>query len=236
MNTLRELRKKEKMTQEQLGNLIGKPKTYISDLESGKRDIQSIAAKTLLSIADILHTTPENLINPTGEINADEFEWEDGFLVVDKLFYDDNNNSFIVENDGLYYKVRTWKFDETCSLSEQLYLLKHNHFANTYTVTQTDYIMKNCIPRNGFVVDIGREITTSELTEIRDKYHITDDDISSDFEAVKGAVCGKKYQKSFTAIQVRVDPLEALHLERVLKEKGIEAGNISSGRVNIRIK
>lgn len=47
---------------------------------------------------------------------------------------------------------------------------------------------------------------------------------------------GEKYQKKFNAIQIKVTNSEALQLENELMNKGIEAGNGSPGRVNIRVK
>ena len=53
MKTIRELRKEKGMTQEELGNRIGKPKQYISSLENGKRCIESIATVTSCKMAEM---------------------------------------------------------------------------------------------------------------------------------------------------------------------------------------
>ena len=48
---LRDERKRQKMTQQQLGDLIGKKREYISSLEKGKTDMQ---LSTFMLIANVL--------------------------------------------------------------------------------------------------------------------------------------------------------------------------------------
>nr|WP_303182486.1 hypothetical protein [Lachnoclostridium phocaeense] len=55
------------------------------------------------------------------------------------------------------------------------------------------------------------------------------------FEDVKGAVYGRKYAKTYTCVQVKVDGDQAISLEGKLIAMGIEAGNIAPGRVNIKV-
>ena len=233
MKTIRELRKEKGMTQEELGNRIGKPKQYISSLENGKRCIESIATVTSCKMAEILGTTVEELVNPPEDINDSEFEWEDGKLVVDNISYDTGLNRVIIENDGLYYAIKG-KLSQEIPLKQQLIQVRrHCEFKD---LGNTIYMINNCVPRQGFNIEVGREITPSEMQSIREEYNILDDDISDEFIEIKGDVFGDKYKKTYTCVQIKVAESIASELESKLNDKGIEAKNIAVGRVNIRTK
>ena len=230
MKTIRELRKEKGMTQEELGNRIGKPKQYISSLENGKRCIESIATVTSCKMAEILGTTVEELVNPPEDINDSEFEWEDGKLVVDNISYDTGLNRVIIENDGLYYAIKG-KLSQEIPLNQQLIQVRrHCEFKDLGNM------INNCVPRQGFNIEVGREITPSEMQSIREEYNILDDDISDEFIEIKGDVFGDKYKKTYTCVQIKVAESIASELESKLNDKGIEAKNIAVGRVNIRTK
>ena len=100
----------------------------------------------------------------------------------------------------------------------------------------TIYMINNCVPRQGFNIEVGREITPSEMQSIREEYNILDDDISDEFIEIKGDVFGDKYKKTYTCVQIKVAESIASELESKLNDKGIEAKNIAVGRVNIRTK
>ncbi len=57
---IRQLRKEHGMTQEDLGNLLGIQKAAVNKYESGR--VQNIKRATLIKLAEILETTPEDLI------------------------------------------------------------------------------------------------------------------------------------------------------------------------------
>ncbi len=89
--------------------------------------------------------------------------------------------------------------------------------------------------KTGHDVKVGRAISEKELEDLKKSLGLTDDDISEPFETVKGAIYGKKSEKRFKCIQIRVNDIEAAEIEMKLQKKGIEAANINLGRINIRI-
>lgn len=232
MNTIRELRKQLGMTQEDLGNKVGKTKAYICSLENGKRNISQIAAGTLLALAETLHTTAEDLADPGADINPDDFAWEDCRLIIDRIFYAAGRK--IIENDGLYYLLKHGYVDADIPLTKQLRQIKKEYGPEYNDAPMYYYAAAGCVPRGGYVVELGREITPSEFKDLREKCKLSEDDISGEFECVCGDVYGQKYRKVYTAIQVRV--ADAIAIEGALRKKGIEAGNVAPGRVNIRVK
>lgn len=245
--TIKRLRKERGLTQDQLGKAIGKSNAYIADLESGKRDIKRISAETLVRLAVELGTQAEYIVDPSSEPLADEdFEWdkiyndgneEDYFLVVDRMVWSKKLNQHIFCIDGLWYhKIGSYPFSKSIPIDRQIVLLKsvpenlksnkeYNH----------DYYMYKCVPRGGFDVKVKREITQTELDEIIKRYNLTEDDISKEFTDKIGGIYGK-YQKIYTSIQIRINDVQVLDLEAELREKGIEAANITPGRINIRVR
>lgn len=227
------------MTQEQLGNAIGKSKAYIADLESGKRNICGIAAETLLKIAEVLGTQAEDIIQTPEDLNEEEFEWEEIYengecwLIVDKAIWSTKYNKYMVQIDETWYKLQVQALDKNKPINEQLIRVKDTNIEGRED--RDNYYYLKCVPKKGIEVKLGREITKTELAELVKSYKLTEDDVSKEFVDKKGAIFGK-YMKTYTSIQISVDPMEALGIEGELRKKGIEAANIASGRVNIRIK
>lgn len=60
---LRQFRHDRGLSQEQLGHLTGLDRTYISQCESGKRNV---TLKTILSFASALEIDPADLVNDIG--------------------------------------------------------------------------------------------------------------------------------------------------------------------------
>lgn len=245
--TIKKLRKEQGLTQEQLGNAIGASQTYIADLESGRRDINNISARTLVRLADMLGTSAEYIINPPAHLDDTDFEWDkvynnnnnndDYFLIVDGIAWSKKLNQHIFCIDGLWYhKVGSNPFNKSVPIDRQLVLLKSvSENLKSDKGYNYDYYMYKCVPRGGFDVKIRREITQSELDEIIKRYKLTEDDISNEFVDKVGDIYGK-YRKTYTSIQIRVNVDEAILLESDLRQKGIEAANGAPGRVNIRVK
>lgn len=232
-NNLKEIRTQVGLTQEQLAEGMGTSKTYISQLENGTRNIDTIRQSTMQKLCAALNCNPEDLIVPI------EFEYnEDGKLIIDSAWHDPHfptgyvilieNNAFLLpmgrnyNNGEVAAKVmRPLKF---YTKNDQITKLKNY-----------EYPFIPCVPRNGFDIKLGRSITNEELSHIREEYHITDNDISGMFEDVKGKIYGK-YAKVYTCVQLRVDATVAIELEEKLNRMGIEAENIAPGRVNIRVE
>lgn len=102
------------------------------------------------------------------------------------------------------------------------------------------YAMMGLYPRDGykkFIKPLNRAITSEELSELRAKHNIDDNNMSKPFEDTYRGCFGapEEYHKQYTAVQVRVEPYDAIPLETELNEKGIHAYNGSAGRVTIRI-
>lgn len=244
--TIKKLRKEQGLTQEQLGSAVGASKSYVADLESGRRDIKNISAKTLVLLADMLGTSAEYIINPPEHLDDADFEWDkvydsgddnDYWLVIDGITYTLNYQPLFLIDGSWYKKIGKNAFDKGEPIDRQLAIVKSDFVSSSAYkgMLPLDYYYLKCVPRDGIPVNLGREITKSELTEIIKQYKLTEDDISGEFADKRGDIYGK-YRKVFTSIQICVDPTEALDLESKLRKKGIEAANIDSGRVNIRVK
>ena len=117
----------------------------------------------------------------------------------------------------------------------KFYMMDENN-KNMQSVAKYEYSLLPFDPKSGIEVTIGRAIAKDELELIRAEYNITDDDMSDTFVDTKGSVYGKKYMKEYTCVQIRVSAEQARELEEKLMDKGIEAGNIAPGRVNIRVE
>lgn len=231
-NNLREVRTQAGMTQEQLAESIGTSKAYISQLENGTRNIDTIRQSTMTKLCAALNCKPEDLIVPT------EFMYdEDGKLIVDSAWHDPHYpTGYVLLIDGEAFLLpmgRNYNNGATAvKVMRPLRFYSKDH--HTKKIKDYEYPFIPCVPKNGFDVQVGRAITGEELSNIREEYNITDDDISGTFEDVKGKIYGK-YAKVYTCVQVKVDNTKAIPLEEQLTKMGIEAANIAPGRVNIRV-
>lgn len=232
-NNLKEIRTQVGLTQEQLGEAMGTSKAYISQLENGTRNIDTIRQNTMQKLCAALNCTPEDLIVPL------EFEYdEEGKLIIDSAWHDPHfptgyvllieNNAFLLPMGRNYNSGK----DAVKVMRPLRYYTKDYH---TEKIKNYEYPFIPCIPRSGFNIKLGRAITNEELLQIREEYNITDEDITGTFEDVKGKLYGK-YAKTYDCVQVRVDAARAIELESKLVNMGIEAGNIAPGRVNIRVE
>lgn len=232
-NNLKEIRINAGLTQEQLAESMGTSKAYISQLENGLRNIETIRQSTMSSMCTALNCKPEDLIIPI------EFEYDEaGKLIIDSAWHDPHfPRDFVLFIDNHVFLLpmgRNYSSgEEAVKIMRPLkYYTKKNRAEK---IKDYEYILIPCVPKTGFNVKIGRAITEEELTSIRKEYNISDDDISGRFEAVKGKIYGK-YAKTYVCVQVKVDYSKAIPLESRLVKKGIEAGNIAPGRVNIRVE
>lgn len=236
-NSLKDLRLQKGMTQEQLAQAVGTSKAYISQLENGNRNIETIRQATMSRLCAALGCSPEDLIIPV------EFEYdEDGKLIVDSVWHDSHFPTGYLAIIGkaafLIPMGRMYESGEQMvkAMRPLPYYVFDPKNRGMHRVPNYEYLFLKCVPRKGFDIKLGRPICPEELAELREEYNITDDDISNPFLTTIGAIYGKKYMKNYTCVQVRVPEMEAIPLERKLRDRGIEAGNIAPGRVNIRIE
>ncbi len=162
------------------------------------------------------------------------FEYKNDLLIVDELIYDPAYpTDVVIRIDGEYYMINTAEARNRPIKNIRPY--KKPVCNNWYRGTHDwQFFINGLIPHDGFKVNIGRAITTEELREIVERYGLTDAEISKEFDDMIGGIYGEEFAKTFKAIQVKVPANEAISLEDELKAKGIQAGNVAHGRVNIR--
>ena len=231
-NNLKEIRTQAGMTQEQLAEAMGTSKAYISQLENGTRNIDAIRQSTMSKLCVTLNCTPEDLIVPT------EFQYDDEKLIIDDAWHDPRFPTgyvLLVDGDAFLLPMgRNYQNGED-AVKIMRPLKFYTKSDRAEKLRNYEYAFIPCVPKRGFDIKLGRAITDEELSKIREEYHITDDDISDRFVDTKGAVYGKNHMKTYECVQIKVPNSKAIELERRLIDKGIEAGNIAPGRVNIRI-
>lgn len=233
-NNVKKIRTAAGLTQEELATMIGSSKQYISSLERGERNINQIRADTMQRLCSALNCNSDDLI-----IIKSEFECDDeGKLIVDKLYYDPRISSGIVaEINNEYFLIPSIPaFKSSVPAKEQIRRTLSNIAESACELQQYMYVYYNCIPRDGFKVEVGRAITDTEFKEIRSRFNLTENEISEKFVDSVGNIYGGKYSKSYNAVQIKVPNSEAVGLEQELKSKGIQADNIAPERVNIRVK
>ena len=231
-NNLKEVRIQAGMTQEQLAESIGTSKAYISQLENGARNIDTIRQSTMSKLCAALNCNPEDLIAPI------EFKYdEDGKLIIDSAWHDPHfpTGYVLIINDAAYLLPMGRNYKSGVDAVKVMHLLRfYTKGDRAEKIKAYEYPFIPCVPKSGFDIRLGRAITEEELDDIRKEYSITDDDISGKFDDVKGRIYGK-YAKTYTCVKDREDNNKAISLEERLLKMGIEAGNIAPGRVNIRV-
>ena len=162
------------------------------------------------------------------------FEYKNNLLIVDELIYDPAYpTDVVIRIDGEYYMINTAEAINRPIKNIRPY--KKPVCNNWYRGTHDwQFLINGLIPRDGFKVPVGRPITVEEFREVVEKYGLTDAEISKEFDDMIGGIYGEEFAKTFKAIQVKVPANEAISLEDELKAKGIQAGNVAPGRVNIR--
>ena len=235
MNKLRELRTMANLTQQQLADVCGLSKNYISQLERGTRSINHMQHDTLSNICNALGCSPEDII-----LNENTFEYdEDGKLIVDNIWIDPTISfRAIAEINGSYFLMPHLSNNVDYSktpIVDDMVEMRRPASASSDEANITWYLHFNCTRRSGWDVKLGRAITPEELKEFMSKYNRTDDDISSEFVDVVGDLYGKKWRKEFKAIQIKgfFNPVIAAY---DLRDKGIEAAAVGADYLNIRIE
>lgn len=163
------------------------------------------------------------------------FEYENNLLIVDELIYDPGlHNNVVVRIGDDHYVVRTTDVTARPIQSNVIRTYKKKPHPDWVRASQDfEYLTYGMIPRGGFKVPLRRAATREEFESVCQEFGLTDEDISEGFVDEVGAVYGE-YKKAITSRQINVPMGEAISLERKLREKGIQASNISPGRVNVR--
>ena len=235
-NNLKEIRTNAGLTQEQLAAMIGTSKAYISQLENGVRNIDTIRQGTMDKRCAALGCDPKDLVVSV------EFQYnEDGRLIIDSAWHDPHFPAgyvLLIDGNAFHLPLAKHYTDGRSAVNDLRplkFYTKPKHGDKAQKIETYEYALIPCAPKDGIDVKIGRAISKEELEKIREEYNITDDDISDRFVSVKGGAYGKKYTKTYGCVQVRVRSSKAIELERRLTDDGIEAGNIAPSRVNIRV-
>lgn len=156
-------------------------------------------------------------------------------LLVDKAwFLAGTNDMLLLQIDGKYYKAinRVGGVDRNTLTEVEESRIKGS---KQLELCNWQYLMAKLEPKSGYNLTLRRSITDAEFEALKKEYELTDDDISEPYTAKRGGIYGKKYEKTFKCVAIRVNPVLAIELEEKLLKKGIEAGNVNSGIVEIRI-
>ncbi len=235
-NNLKELRSKRGLTQEQLADLVGTTKQYISMLESGNRDISKVRMEIVNQICSVLGCGIDDIFSTA------EFEFNnEGKLIVDNLYLDDRfPNNYIIEINNSYFiapnNVTYGNRVPSLKISDMLKPMYGRLEKDAMELADYMYVFLDCVPKRGFNVKVGRAITREEFAELKSRFNLDETNTTDEFETSKGGFYGKSAEKYFTAVQIKISAEEAFSLERELNEKGIEASNGSPERVTIRVK
>lgn len=235
MNNLKAIRKAKEMTQQQLADAIGTSKSYISQLESNKRNIKQIQAGTMKRLCDVLDCTADDIIG-----NFEPEYDDEGKMIVDHIWLDPRYPTTpIAEIDDVYYFIPSPSqlIDNKLNAKHLRPIMTKPAITSTEVPKHWYPMFYGCTRRGGYGMEIRRAITEQEFEEIKTRFKLTEDDISTEFTDVRGAIYGKQYQQEFTAIQIKIaNGVSAIALADELTDKGIEASNPTAYRVNIKIK
>lgn len=234
-NNLKELRTQAGMTQEALASAIGTSKSYISQLENGARNIETIRQSTMDRLCAALNCSAKDLLMP------DVFHYdEDGRLIVDSVWHDPQypTGYVVFIGDSVFLLPMGRAFRKGTEAEEALVPLRFYQKSDKYRrkIQNYEYPLIACIPKDGIPVKLGRAITSDEFADLVAEYGLTEDDISDTFKDTKGKIYGRRNEKEYTCIQVQVDVKKAIELEGKLQKMGIEAMSGAPRRVNIRVE
>lgn len=233
-NNLKTLRQRMNMTQEELAKKVGTSTAYISQLESGKRNIATIRDDTRDRLVKALNCKPEDLIVES------YFKFDERKnLIIDRVYEDPHNpNCYLIEYaDRIYHlgQMSTQDGEETMKKLVPLKITKVPTSAKEERPVFS-FMTIHCIPQKQIHVKLGKAVTRNELDHICKKYNITE--MTDPFVASSGDIFGEKYKRYYTVVQVKIPSgsgINPVGIEEYLNNHGIEAINGSPDRVNIRI-
>lgn len=165
------------------------------------------------------------------------FEYtDDGYLIVDDMRYDPGlPQQDVVRIGESYYMIRHGAGTVGQSIQpEDIKPNRKKYGKNPREHYDYEYAMRGMMPKRGFDVGLKRAMTEAEFKEFVEKHGVKD--VTEKYQATKGALFGKKYAKTFTAVQVALEGDRNIHLEGVLQKQGICAGANAPGRLEIRVE
>ena len=174
-------------------------------------------------------------------LEADSFEFEEingeKRLIVDGL-YAPEGNYLLVKIKNRTYQLSMIDFSNVDDISK--HLIPRGNANIPRSAAEFDkkaYWIYKMAPRDGVEVKVLDPISPEDWKALIEKLELTDDDISDEFEVVKGKNYGEKCEKHYVCRQIRLTtPKNSVTIERELKKHGIEAMNVSVDRINIRVK
>ncbi len=234
MNNLKTIRQEKGMTLQNLADLIGTSKQYVSRLETGTRDIRRVHVNTMQKLCNALECTADDII---GKFVP---EYEDDMLIVECIWNDPRYSNPICQIGDEYFFIGTPTQLTNADGKATAGTLRRINVKPAETakeIIQSYYpLMFHCVKRSGYKIDILRAITDEEFTALKEKLRLTEDDISDEFVDTAGTCFGKRYWKEYACVQIRVKNENPVVVEQELRKKGIQAANVSADRVNIRVE
>lgn len=229
-------RKERGLTQAQLAKTLGCRSKDISEWESGKRQPR---ADYMVKIADALGCTIEDIVLGSNL----EYDERDR-LIVDRVIFGFKFGEWMFQIGNKWYipterRIYSSGMDLAKSMKAMPFFVESEDTRNEDgfpgpAVMLSLPISPREIPEGK--LSIGRSITKKELGELRAKYNIADDDISSEYDVYKYRMYGKKNARQFRAIQIRIgDGVKAIQEKDILEKMGIEASAITPGVIEVRV-
>ena len=201
-----------------LSSLVGTDNPYMGETENAGGQKEGKMENRFLKIEDWMEVS------------------EMGYWLVDEIIYDPHfiHSGCMVKDRGKYYFMKYCGFNLST-------VTPRPHFNDSPVYDREEYnhgfFTRGCEPRTGFKrKELMRAITDDEFNELKNRFSLTEDDISEEFEETNNSMLGPKYEVKFTVKQIRVPAQAAISLEGELGNKGIEAFSANAGRLNIRVR
>lgn len=154
-------------------------------------------------------------------------------MVVDCAWHVSSQTHVLVSVDGEYYLIQS--NGSSCKNCKKVVkqwavaAIKNGNKLQDY-----EYVVYGLEKKDGYDVKIKREMTEEEFLELKERFGITEDQVSDPFETTVGDIYGD-YRKTYMCKQIALKATQAIMLEEELTKKGIQASACAPGRLNIRI-
>lgn len=241
-NRINELRTAMGLTQEQVASKIGMTRQYVSELETGRRNIYNLQSQTIKKLSEALECNAEDLYY---DFKKDfEFDLFNGKkrLIVDEVYLHWKNGLYVIEIGDMYFKV----FDIDL---KNVGMMGDKHFEDVIIPYEDDSIklrkekLTPVMPSFFMFYRIARR---KPISEKRAMTHEEIEDFKQKYQPI--SVTDKFYIKSNISldegwyIQMKIynDPMEnddsTIQVEREYRKKGISILAISPCAVQIRVE